>query len=80
MSGNRDLTRLAPRAGDFAHDGAIHLPGLFAEWVDTLRAGVEKAMAKPTAAERSYKPKDGSAPFFQDFARWKDVPEFKRFV
>lgn len=67
-------------AADFARDGAIHLPGIFAAWVEDLRAGVEKAMAKPSPWERSYQPKDGSAPFFQDFARWKDVPEFRRFV
>lgn len=75
-----NLSKLAERAVEFARDGAIHLPGIFADWVDALREGVDRAMANPSPWERSYQPKDGSAPFFQDFARWKDTAEFQRFL
>jgi ectoine hydroxylase-related dioxygenase (phytanoyl-CoA dioxygenase family) len=64
----------------FAADGAVHLPGAFRDWVGTLARGVEQIMARPSKLERSYRPKDGSAPFFQDLCRWADIPEFRRFA
>jgi ectoine hydroxylase-related dioxygenase (phytanoyl-CoA dioxygenase family) len=37
-------------------------------------------MAAPSALERTYRPGDGSAPFFQDFCNWRRIPEFRAFV
>ena len=64
----------------FQADGAIVLRGVFRDWVDALRAGVGKVMTDPSPLERTVRPADGSAPFFQDFRNWQRVPEFRAFV
>ena len=64
----------------FQTDGAIVLRGVFRDWVERLRAGVAKVMAEPSPLERTYRPQDGSAPFFQDFCNWQRIPEFRAFV
>ena len=37
-------------------------------------------MADPSPFERTYRPQDGSAPFFQDYCNWQRIPEFRAFV
>lgn len=64
----------------FQADGVIVLRGVFRDWIDTLRDGVERNLAEPGPFERTYRPDDGSAPFFQDFCNWQRIPEFRRFV
>jgi ectoine hydroxylase-related dioxygenase (phytanoyl-CoA dioxygenase family) len=65
---------------DFARDGAVVLRGVFKDWVEPLREGTAQLMAAPSPLERSYQPKDGSAPFFQDLCNWQRIPEYRRFV
>ena len=67
-------------AVDFAHDGAVKLSGVFTDWVDILRAGLERNMASPSPRERTYQPQDGSAHFFQDYCVWASVPEYRDFI
>ena len=64
----------------FAKDGVIVLRGLFADWVEPLRDGVEALMAAPSPRERSYRPADGSARFFQDLCNWQRIDQFRDFV
>jgi ectoine hydroxylase-related dioxygenase (phytanoyl-CoA dioxygenase family) len=64
----------------FQADGACLLRGVFTDWVEALRAGIGHNRAEPSPLERSVKPADGSAPFFQDFCNWQRVPEFRSFV
>lgn len=64
----------------YKRDGVVILRGLFTDWVDDLRAGVEANMANPTWRERSYQPADGTAKFFQDFCNWAVIPQYRRFV
>lgn len=64
----------------FQRDGVVVLRGLFRDWVEPLAAGAATAHARPSALERSYTPTDGAAPFFQDFCRWSDIPEFRAYV
>jgi ectoine hydroxylase-related dioxygenase (phytanoyl-CoA dioxygenase family) len=64
----------------FQADGAIVLRGVFRDWVEPLRAGVAANMASPSALERTVKPADGSAWFFQDYCNWQRIPEFRDFV
>ena len=61
-------------------DGVLVLPGVFTGWVEPLRAGVAEVMARPSPFERTYRPADGSPPFFQDYCNWQRVPEFRAFV
>lgn len=75
------MSRVSPTDVDaFQRDGAVVLRGVFADWVEPLRHGMATVHATPSALERSYQPRDGSAPFFQDFCRWPDVAEFRAYV
>ena len=65
---------------DFGRHGVVVLRGVFAEWVEPLRSGVERLLGDPSPLERSVRPDDGSAPFFQDLCNWQRIPEFADFV
>ena len=65
---------------DFQNDGVAMLRGVFRDWVEPLCAGVAEVMSHPSPLERSYRPRDGSAAFFQDFCNWQRIPEFRAFV
>ena len=64
----------------YTRDGAVLLPGLFADWVETIRAGVDRNMREPGpyAAENL---KDGEAGrFFDDYCNWQRIPEFTEVI
>jgi len=65
---------------DFQARGVVKIPGLFADWVDVLRAGIDRNMANPSERERSVDPADGSPRFFQDLCCWQRIPEYRDFV
>jgi len=61
-------------------DGVALIKGLFADQVETLRAGVERNMTEPGpyAAENL---KDGeSGRFFDDYCNWQRIPEFEQAI
>ncbi len=62
---------------DFQRDGVLLIPGLLANRVDSLAQAVEANMAAPSQFERSYRPADGSAQFFQDYCNWQRFPGFE---
>lgn len=64
----------------FRRDGVSHLPGVFRDWVDCLREGVEKNIASPSWRERTYQPDGSPSRFFQDYLVWDRVDEFRRFI
>lgn len=63
-------------------DGVVLLKGVFAPWIESLATGVAQLMANPSeyGHARTVVPKDGSAPFFQDYCNWSRIPDFERFV
>lgn len=63
-------------AADYARDGVVFVKGLFADWVDQLRAGVEANMANPTQAMPTLKPGEQGR-FFDDYCNWPHIPEFR---
>lgn len=66
--------------GAFNRDGAVMIPGLFADWVDDIRAGIDRNMAEPGpyAAENLT---DGEAGrFFDDYCNWQRIPEFREVI
>ena len=65
---------------NFTKDGVILCKGIFFDWVDKLRIGVDKLIANPSIRERSYVPEDGTSPFFQDLVNWNRIPEFNDLV
>jgi len=69
--------KLEPQlAKDFEEDGAVLIKGLFRDWVDTIRAGIERNMAEPGRyAAENLKPGE-SGRFFDDYCNWDRIPEF----
>ncbi len=80
METEQKLQETDDAAGRYRQDGAIVLRGVFSDWIEPLRAGVEALMANPSPLERTVQPADGSAPFFQDLCNWQRIPEFEAFV
>jgi len=61
---------------DYRRDGAVLIKGLFAPWVETLRAGVARNMAEPGPyASENTKPGERGR-FFDDYCNWERIPEF----
>lgn len=64
----------------FHRDGAVALRGVFADWVERLRAGVARNMAAPGPDVRIYRNPDGSGLFFGDYCNWSRIPEYRDFA
>jgi ectoine hydroxylase-related dioxygenase (phytanoyl-CoA dioxygenase family) len=62
----------------FQADGAVVLRGVFAAWVEPLRAGVEANIAAPGVDVRIYE--GGRGRFFGDYCNWQRIPEYRDFV
>ncbi len=64
----------------YQRDGAVYLPGLFTDWVETLRNGVERDMTDPGpyAAENLHEGEAGR--FFDDYCNWQRIPEFRQMI
>ena len=62
---------------DFQTDGVVLIKGLFADHVDTLRAGVARNIAEPGpyAAENLKEGETGR--FFDDYCNWTRISEFE---
>lgn len=80
MGGERAISEQDDAAAAYQADGAIVLRGVFKDWIEPLRAGIDTLMANPSPLERTVRPEDGSAPFFQDLCNWQRIPEFEAFV
>ncbi|HUY83574.1 MAG TPA: phytanoyl-CoA dioxygenase family protein [Steroidobacteraceae bacterium] len=64
----------------YERDGAVLIRGLFAPWVETLRAGVARNMAEPGPYAAENLPPGASGRFFDDYCNWTRIPEFERVV
>ena len=64
----------------FRRDGVVDLAGAFADWIDVLRAGVERNMRSPSQYKREYEPEDSQGYFFGDYCNWARIPEYRDFV
>ena len=64
----------------FRDDGAVVLRGVFAGWVEVLRAGIARNMAAPSADVRIYTGANGAGRYFGDYCNWDRIPEFRRFI
>lgn len=67
-------------AKTFQRDGVVHLAGAFADWLDVLRAGVERNMGAPGVYKREYEPESSKGYFFGDYCNWARIPEYRDFV
>ena len=74
------VTVTEKQIADFARDGAVLVKGLFADHVDTLRAGVARNMAEPGPyAAENLLPGEGGR-FFDDYCNWTRIPEFEQVI
>lgn len=65
---------------DYQENGVVMVPGLFADWVEVLRAGVERNMNAPGEyAAENLKPGEGGR-FFDDYCNWTRIPEFREVI
>src|SRR5258708_8980510 len=64
----------------FRADGAVLLKGYFRDWVDTLRAGIERNLAEPGPYQRVYTPQGSAGRFVGDYCNWARIPEYRQFV
>ena len=64
----------------YERDGAVCLRGVFADWVETIAAGIERNMAEPGeyAAENLKEGETGR--FFDDYCNWQRIAEFSDVV
>lgn len=64
------------QVSDYQRDGAVHLSGLFKDWVDRIRAGIERNMRAPGPyASENLRPGENGR-FFDDYCNWDRIPEF----
>ena len=73
-------TVTAEMVATFQRDGVVLIKGLWADWVEDLRAGVSRNMAEPGPyASENLKPGE-SGRFFDDYCNWNRIPEFERVI
>ena len=65
---------------EFQEKGVTALRGVFSNWVDLLRKGVDANMADPDPNARIYTGKDGGGRFFVDYCKWTRIREYKEFI
>jgi ectoine hydroxylase-related dioxygenase (phytanoyl-CoA dioxygenase family) len=79
------LPQIATDANDievFQRDGVVLLRGLFADWVDTLRAGLQRNLENPGQFAFPCESNPTGAPgrFFDSYCNWQLIPEYLDFV
>ena len=64
----------------FQRDGVVVIRGLFADYIDTIRAGIDRNLAEPGKyAAENLKAGEGGR-FFDDYCNWQRIPEFVEVV
>lgn len=67
----------AADAATYRADGVVLIRGLFADHVETLRAGVERNMADPGPYASTNDREGETGLFFDDYCNWQRIPEFR---
>ena len=64
----------------FNEKGVTVLHGVFNEWVDVLRKGIDANIKDPDPNARIYKGDQGKGRFFVDYCNWDRISEYKNFI
>ncbi len=77
--------RYSPSAAEvdaFQTDGVVHLPAAFVDWVEPLRAGLERNLTNPDqfAFPCDSTTADEPGRFFDSYCNWQLIPEYLTFV
>jgi len=59
----------------FERDGAVLLPGLFADWVDEIATAIAHNMENPGSYAAENLQDGDTGRFFDDYCNWQDIPE-----
>jgi len=78
MQPTADILPASAEVTAFQRDGAVCLRGCFADWVETLRAGVARNEAEP--GPHAEDAAGGEGRFFGDYCNWQRIPEYATFV
>ncbi len=65
---------------DYQQDGVVLVKGLFADWVDLLRAGVEENIANPSPQVMATLKPGERGRFFDDYCNWSRIPAFEQVI
>ncbi|MGB3146682.1 MAG: phytanoyl-CoA dioxygenase family protein [Paracoccaceae bacterium] len=64
----------------YQREGVVLIKGLWADWVDVIRAGIDRNMADPGPyGAENLKPGE-SGRFFDDYCNWPRIPEFEEVI
>ena len=65
---------------EYACNGAVCLRGIFTDWIELLKSGIERNHDEPGPyfSENVSHGEDGR--FWDDYCNWQRIPEFKRFI
>ena len=75
----REIT--SSEVANFRADGVVMLSGMFGtEWLDLLRAGLDRHLENPTSRSRIWDRDEAGRTMFWDSMAWHEVPEYQRFV
>lgn len=76
------MSNLVDRAAidRFHQDGVTVLRGLFVDWVDVLRRGVDFNIGNPGPNGRFYTGDQGGGRFMTDYCNWQRIPEYRDFI
>ena len=64
----------------FRRDGVLLLRGVFSDWIDILRKGVETNMCDPGPFGREYLEQGQEGRFFGDYCNWNRIDEYRSFM
>ncbi|MEM7269622.1 MAG: phytanoyl-CoA dioxygenase family protein [Pseudomonadota bacterium] len=64
----------------FRENGAAPLYGVFSDWVETLRAGIDFNFENPSKFGKLYQGEDGGGWFLSDYCNWNAIAEYRDFV
>jgi ectoine hydroxylase-related dioxygenase (phytanoyl-CoA dioxygenase family) len=64
----------------FKRDGVVLLEGVFDDWIETLRVGVDTNMANPGPFGRDYLNDGQAGRFFGDYCNWNRIDEYRQFM
>lgn len=64
----------------YRRDGAVLVKGLWKDWVEVIRAGIQRNMEEPGPyAAENLKPGERGR-FFDDYCNWTRIPEFRQVI
>ena len=64
----------------FQQDGVVLLQGMFSDWIERLREGVEFNLGNPGPWGREYLDDDQNGRFFGDYCNWDRIDEYRSFM